>query len=125
MNISDIEVAWSVVGKFAIILGVIVGIVQGVKYLNSLSPTTKLEKRIGDAEEKLRNDYERLNDIDRRIEALEHKVDDTQKQIHEVNEGIQRIGKSQISLLRHMIDGNGIDKMKQEVKELTEYFIDR
>ena len=125
MNWTELETVWSFIGKIGIIIGVIVAIVQGVRYLNSLSPTSKLDKRMADAEEKLRNDYERLNSIENRIEALENKVDDTQKKITEVDEGIHRIGKSQISLLRHMIDGNGIESMKQEVRELTEYFIDR
>jgi len=96
-----------------------------VKYLVSLMPTTKLDNRVKEIEGKQANDYEHLKEIDRRIEHLEQTVNATQTQIKEVNEGIQRIGKSQISLLRHMIDGNGIDKMKEESEELTEFFITR
>lgn len=70
-------------------------------------------------------DFEHIKEIDRKIAHLEEKTDSTQKQIEEVNEGIKKIGRSQISLLRHMVDGNGVDKMRDEAEELTDFFIDR
>lgn len=125
MDLNEINTVWIFIGKVGVFLGVIVAIVQAVKYLVSLMPTTKLDNRVKEIEGKQANDYEHLKEIDRRIEHLEQTVNATQTQIKEVNEGIQRIGKSQISLLRHMIDGNGIDKMKEESEELTEFFITR
>ena len=122
---NDISVAWELVGKIAAVIGVIVAIVKGVEYLNSLMPTTKLEKRIDGIEEKQKKDFEHLKAIDAKIEHLEIQVTDTQTQIQEVNEGIRRIGKSQISLLRHFVTGNGQKEMVSEADDLTEWFIDR
>ena len=122
---SEISTAWELVGKIAAVIGVIVAIVKGVEYLNSLMPTTKLEKRIDGIEEKQKKDFEHLKAIDAKIEHLELQVTDTQTQIQEVNEGIQRIGKSQISLLRHFVTGNGQKEMADEADDLTEWFIDR
>lgn len=122
---NEISIAWELVGKIAAVIGVIVAIVKGVEYLNSLMPTTKLEKRIDGIEEKQKKDFEHLKAIDAKIEHLELQVTDTQTQIQEVNEGIQRIGKSQISLLRHFVTGNGQKEMADEADDLTEWFIDR
>lgn len=122
---NEISVAWELVGKIAAVIGVIVAIVKGVEYLNSLMPTTKLEKRIDGIEEKQKKDFEHLKATDAKIEHLEMQVTDTQTQIQEVNEGIQRIGKSQISLLRHFVTGNGQKEMADEADDLTEWFIDR
>lgn len=122
---SEISVAWELVGKLAAVIGVIVAIVKGVEYLNSLMPTTKLEKRIDGIEEKQKKDFEHLQRIDAKIEHLEIQVTDTQTQIQEVNEGVRRIGKSQISLLRHFVTGNGQKEMTDEADDLTDWFIDR
>jgi hypothetical protein len=35
------------------------------------------------------------------------------------------LGKAEVSLFNHLISGNGVDSMKQEVKDLTDYFIER
>lgn len=123
--VSEIEAVWSLLGKFAAVIGVIVAAIKGLQFLNSLTPTAKLEIRVEDVEKKVRNDYEHLKAIDEKIEHLERKSDDTQLQIKEVNEGIQRIGKSQISLLRHFVTGNGQKEMADEADDLTEWFIDR
>ncbi len=125
MNPTELEVVWSFVGKLAAVVGVLVALVKGYQFLRSLTPISKLELRVGEAEQKLRNDYDHLKKIDEQIEHLEKTSDDTQLQIKEVNEGIQRIGKSQISLLRHFVTGNGQKEMADEADDLTEWFIDR
>lgn len=121
----EIETFWTVVGKGAAIIGIIVAIVQGVRYLYGILPSGKLEKRVDKIEELQKKDYEHFQKIDNRLDHLEQKTDNTQKQLEQVNEGILRIGKSQIALLRHTIDGNGIDKMREEADDLTEFFIER
>lgn len=122
---TEIEIVWSFLGKIAAILGVIVAAIKAIQYLNSLTPTAKLELRVAENERKLNNDFEHLKAIDEKIAHLEKKTDDTQLQIKEVNEGIQRIGKSQISLLRHFVTGNGQKEMSEEADDLTAWFIDR
>lgn len=121
----DIEIFWNVVGKGAAIIGVIVAITQGIRYLYSLMPSSKLEKRVGDIESHQAKDFEHLKQHDSDIENLKAKTDRTEEQLKQMNEGIHRIGKSQIALLHHTIDGNGIDKMREEVDDLTDFFIDR
>ena len=122
---SDIEVFWSVVGKTAAIIGVLVALVQGIRYLYALMPSAKLETKMSEMQKHLETDYEHLKRHDDEIAKLNKKTDYTAKKLDEVNLGVQRIGKSQIALLRHTIDGNGIDKMQEEVNDLTDFFIDR
>lgn len=122
---NEIEVTWDLILKVAAIIGILVAIVQGARYLASLTPTAKLTQKVKEIEDFQKKDYEHLKEIDRKIESLEQKTNDTQAQIKEVNEGIKTLGRSQISLLRHMIDGNGADKMEKEVEDLTDFFIKR
>ena len=123
--IQDIETFWIVVGKFAAIIALLVGLVQGLSYLHTKLPSGKLEKRVDKIEELQKRDFEHFKKIDGRLDNLEKDSRNTQEQLKQVNDGIQRIGKSQIALLRHNIDGNGIDKMREEADDLTEFFIDR
>ena len=125
MNLTDIQAVWAFVGHIAAILAVIVALLKGYEYLRSWTPVAKLEARVEKLETKQRSGFDRLDNIDSKIEHLEKKTDDTQKQIKEVNEGIQRIGKSQISLLRHFVTGNGQREMADEADDLTKWFIDR
>lgn len=122
---NEISVTWDLIIKIGAIIGILVAIIQGTKYLASLTPTAKLTERVNGIEDNLKKDFEHIKEIDRKIAHLEEKTDSTQKQIEEVNEGIKKIGRSQISLLRHMVDGNGVDKMRDEAEELTDFFIDR
>lgn len=122
---NEISVTWDLIIKIGAIIGILVAIIQGTKYLASLTPTAKLTERVNGIEDNLKKDFEHIKELDRKIEHLEEKTDNTQKQIKEVNDGIKMIGRSQISLLRHMVDGNGVDKMRDEAEELTDFFIDR
>ena len=121
----EFEGFWIIIGKAGAGIGLIVAIVQGVRYLYTLMPSSKLEKRIDKIEELQGKDFEHLKKIDSKIENLEMKTENTARKLEEVNEGIHRIGKSQIALLRHTIDGNGIDKMREEADDLTDFFIER
>ena len=122
---TDFEIAWSVVGKVGACLAVIVAIVQGVRYLYSMAPSAKLEKRVDKVEEHLAADYEHLKEIDQKLEKLSEKVQHTDDELKVLNEGINRIGKSQITLLRHFVSGNGQQEMQKEAEDLTEFFINR
>ena len=122
---NEIDVTWDLILKIGAIIAVLVAIIQGAKYLSSITPTAKLANKVKEIEDFQKKDFEHLKEIDRKIENLEQKTNDTQRQIHEVNDGVKMLGRSQISLLRHLIDGNGADKMAQEVEELTDFFIKR
>lgn len=122
---TEIEATWSLVGKIGAVLALIVAMIKGIQYLYSLSPSSKLEKRVDKVEEHLANDYEHLKDIDAKIERLTEKIERTDDELKLLNEGIQRIGKSQITLLRHFVSGNGQEEMKKEAEDLTDFFITR
>ena len=118
MTPTELEAVWSVFGKAAAVLAVVVAVIKGVQYLNGFMPTTKLNARVTEVEKKQADGL-------RRLDHLEQQSDDMKRQIGEIMEGIRRIGRSQISLLNHNINGNGVDKMKEEVEDLTDYFIER
>lgn len=120
---AEVDAIWSVVGKFGAIIAVIVALIKGMQYLKELTPTSKLEERVKVCEEHDKNDFEHFKEIDRRLVGLEENHQNTKKEVERINEGINRIGKSQISLLRHFVTGNGQAEMTKEADELTEYFI--
>lgn len=121
----QIDAAWVLVGKFLAILTVIVGLFKAVEYLWSKTPTAKIETRLETAEKRLEAGDKRFDELDKRIQGIEEQVNQTQKQITEVNEGVKMLGKAEVSLFNHLINGNGVDAMKKEVKDLTDYFIER
>lgn len=124
-TLSRIDSAWVLIGQIFAGLTIIVGLWKIFDYIRSKLPSTKLENRIAKAENRLEQGDKRFDDIDRKIKGIEEKVIKTQDQVTEVNKGIQMLGKAEISLFNHLIDGNGVDGMRKEVKELTDYFIDR
>ena len=125
MTGSEIEAVWSVVGKIGVAVGVIVALVKGLEYLWSKHPTSKLELRVNEIETHEKNDFEHFKAIDSRINTVEEKMQRSEEKIKHIDDGITRIGKSQISLLRHFANGNGKDEMNDEAEELTDYFITR
>lgn len=122
---SEIEAVWSVIGKIGVVVGVLVALIKGFQYLMSLTPTSKLERRVLEIEEHDKNDFEKFKNIELRLDALESKITESDDKMKRIDEGIQRIGKSQILLLKHFVTGNGQQEMSKEADELTAYFIDR
>ena len=125
MKMPEIEATWSLIGKIGAVIALIVAMIKGVQFLYSLSPSSKLEKRVDKLEEHLAADFEHLKEIDAKIQRLTEKVEATDGELKQLTEGINRIGKSQISLLRHFVSGNGQAEMQKEAEDLTEFFIDR
>lgn len=124
-TISQIDATWILIGKFLAVLTVVVGLFKAVEYLWAKTPTAKIETRLQTAEKRLEKGDKHFEELDNRIKKIEEQVSETQKQINEVNEGIKMLGKAEVSLFNHFINGNGVEAMKQEVKDLTDYFIER
>lgn len=122
---AEVEMLWQVLGKVGVAVGVIVALIKGFQYLNSLMPVSRLEERVAKIEEHDANDFKKFEQIEERIDRLEHKLNESDGKISRIDEGIQRLGKSQILLLRHFATGNGQKEMAEEADDLTEYFIDR
>ena len=112
------------------VLGVIAIVVTGIKgiqFLFSLTPTGKLKaqveantKHLADDFEKFKTIESKINDIEKKLEKAEQeRVLDSQK----LTESLNIIGTSVASVLNHMIDGNGIEEMKEERDKLIGHFI--
>lgn len=125
MTANEFEITWALIGKIGAIIALVVSIISGIRYLYELSPSAKLAKRVTSLEEGLKKDYEHLREIDTKIDRLTERVQSTDDELKLLNEGIHRIGKSQILLLRHFVTGNGQKEMMMEADDLTAFFVER
>ena len=126
MNLTptEIDALWSVAGKAGACLAAVVAFIKAVRYLFSLSPTSRLEIRVKRCEENLQKDFSHLERIDGEITEIKKSQQQYGDELHKAVKGINKIGTSQISLLRHMTDGNGVDEMRAEADDLTKFFIE-
>ena len=76
------------------------------KYRELRKPKVANEKTV---EEKLRNDNERLNRLENT--TLEQEAE------------LKLILRSQIAMIHHMIDGNGVDRLKETQRDIEEFLI--
>ena len=125
MTQSDMTAFWTVIVNLGVAVGVIVALIKGVQYLFELTPTADLKKRVSRIEEHDQKDLERFSSIEKRIEDMERKLGDTDRNIAHIDDGIQRLVQSQISLLHHLATGNGQKELLEEAEKLSEYFINR
>ena len=125
MTPAEAEAVWSLVGKMGASLAVIAGLIKTLQFLFSLTPTSKLEIRVSKCEQNLEKDLKRLEKHDAEIDAVKKGQEGYKIELEHAVKGINKIGTSQISLLRHMIDGNGIEEMKVEAEDLTKFFIEK
>lgn len=117
-----INVAWELVGQIAVGIGILVALIQGYKYLRSESSIGKLEVQVNRNKENLEKDLKHLERIDTRLDMLEK---NTQRELDQINDGISILGSSMASMINHMVEGNGIDKLKEERDKLVGFFIKR
>lgn len=123
LTASEIEALWSVIGKIGAVIVALGGFVKMAQYLFSITPTSRLAVRVTKCESLLEEDYQHFKRIDAEIAEIKKGQKSYEAELHNAVKGINKIGTSQISLLRHMVDGNGIDEMRAEAEELTEFFI--
>ena len=106
-----------------------VAALKGLQYIFSLLPSSKLALQVKENTEKLQKDYNRLDKLNERLDSLERRINESEKERAEetrlINQSLNMLGKSQISMLRHFVDGNGIEEMKREAEKLTSFFIDK
>lgn len=92
------------------ILGGIAVMVNGLKGVEwMLSPFTATKTRLKEHEEMLRNDKQRL--------------DDMEKWQDEMQEQVACIGLAMAELMNHIITGNDTDKLKEQQENLLKTFI--
>lgn len=118
----EINIAWDLVGKVGAAMAVLVGIIQAYKYLRSQTSVAKLEEKVSMHSDYLQKDKEHLERIDIRLDNIENQ---NKNEFEQINKSLDMLGSSMASLINHMIDGNGLDKMKEERDKLTNFFISR
>lgn len=120
---SEIEALWSALGKIGAIIVALGGFVKMAQYLFSLTPTSKLEIRVKKCEDNLQKDFNHFERLDNEIVEIKKSQQKYGDELQKAVNGINKIGTSQISLLRHMADGNGVDELRAEAEDLTKFFI--
>ena len=70
-----------------------------------------------------------VDDLKKRVEDLERKIADSypryDKKIIEIEDGNRVVQRAILELLKHSIDGNNIDGLKEAEKELSKYLISK
>lgn len=125
----NIKITWETIGQLGVVMAAIVGIIKSYQFLRSQTSVAKLEETVKKNTENLDKDFKRLERIDTRIDDIEQKLlqqrKDTNEELDKINEGINILGSSMASLINHTIDGNGVDKMREERDKLFDFFIKR
>lgn len=128
-TLGEFDAFWSFIGKVGAILLLVVGIIEAYKKLRSQTPVAKLEDRMNKHDTYLDNDKRHLEELDRHIVQLDKKISDVNqnqaKESSRINASLNMLGTSMSALINHMIDGNGIDKMKEERDALNNFFYNR
>lgn len=98
---------WVTIGVL-IAVGIIVKLIMDliIKYRELRKPKVSDERTI---QESLQSDHERLTQLE----------NITQKQ----DEELKMILRSQLAMIHHMIDGNGVDKLKETQSDMEYYLI--
>lgn len=96
--------ALGVIVGIAILAGIIIDLILKIRELRK--PKVTDEKTIQD---KLKSDHERLCKLE----------DVTERQ----DEELKLILRSQMAMIHHMVDGNGVDKLKETQRDIEDYLI--
>lgn len=85
----------------------------------SKEPTKELENRIKNLEALTSTDYAQ------RFAAYDKHFDDDLKRIRSMEEGNMVMQQALLALLKHAIDGNEVESLKDASNQLTKYLISR
>lgn len=66
---------------------------------------------------------ERITELEERMTKAEEKLSDDRKALEHYDEGNKIVLQSLLALMRHSIDGNHIDNLKEAAKNLDEYLV--
>lgn len=101
------EALWITIGVLLALCAAMLMVLNLIKVIKELrKPKVQSEKTV---EERLKNDNERLNDLE----------DMTKKQEKEM----VLILRSQVAMLHHMVDGNNTDALKQSQRDIENYLL--
>ena len=128
MPMEKINIAWELIGQFAVGVGVMVGLVQGLKYLRSQTSIAKLEDKVQQNTTNLEKDLKHLERLDIRMDGFEKQLIQQEtrfeKELEKINENLNIFGGSMASIMNHMIDGK-TENLKEERDKLVNYLIKR
>jgi len=101
------EAFWIAVGVLVALCAIALMVCNLVKVIKELrKPKVQGEKTV---EERLRNDNERLNDLEETAKKQEKEM--------------ILILRSQVAMLHHMVDGNNTAALKQSQKDIEDYLL--
>lgn len=110
-------------------VAIIVSAVKGVQFLFSITPTGKLKVQVEKNTKHLEQDFEKFKVLENDISSIKMKIEQSERERAEdskkLNASLNMIGTSVASILNHMIDGNGIEEMKEERDRLMTHFINK
>lgn len=111
------QVTLAIIGGALVIINFYNAIVQLIKA--SKTPTNNLEERVTLIEKKL--EFE----IKATFVEYDARFGRDKQKIEAIEQGNKVVQKSLLALLKHSIDGNNVDALKQAEQELSQYLIDR
>lgn len=111
------QVTLAIIGGALVLINFYNAIVQLVKA--SKTPTNNLEERVSLIEKKL--EFE----IKATFVEYDARFGRDKQKIEAIEQGNKVVQKSLLALLKHSIDGNNVDALKQAEQELSQYLIDR
>lgn len=68
---------------------------------------------------------ERLTDLEERMTRAEEKLASDKKEFERYEEGNKIVMQSLLALMRHSIDGNHVDNLKEAAKHLDDYLVNK
>lgn len=127
--LQNILIVWGVIAAIGAAVGIVSKLIKDGEFIFSKTPTAKLQIQVQKNTEYIRNDNERFTKLESQIALLENRLSaiesKTTAENERINESLSMLGTSLAAMLNHMIDGNGVDQMKEERSKLTAYFFNR
>lgn len=123
------SVNWANAKDFLAWFALIAGAYKAVEYLLAKTPTARLFAEMEEMKKHLDSDNKQLKKHDNELCELKTAMKEMSKTVESqnkyLNEAINMLGTSQISMINHMITGNGQEELKKERDEMTDFFINR
>ena len=115
------------IGVFLSICAAIVTILAAVNAINSLFEKWRKKKKKPEEiqNDKIANIEKMLMDHDKRFEKYDEILKKDSERLEAIEESMKIDRKGFLALIKHAIDGNDIESLKESRKELEEYLINK
>ncbi len=123
------HVTWATTKEFLAWIAIVSGGIKALEYLFSKTPIAHLKAEIDKMKAQLTDTNQLLKEHERELREHNRAImsisEELAAQRRHLNVAIDKLGTSQISILNHMITGNGITELKQDRDDLTDFFVNR